>query len=70
MVDLNSFLSSQEMFSKVQETNIWDILGKLSNFIMKMYHVCTDRGDSNMYTQHTIFIEGQKDIPKVSPFAS
>ena len=34
---------------------------------MKMYDVCSDRGDSNMYTQHTIFIEGQKDILKVSP---
>ena len=37
---------------------------------MKLYVVCTHRGDFNEYTQHTIVVKEIKNIPKLSLFVS
>ena len=53
MANSNSFLSPYEILPLAQENKH---LGKFSYFITKLYVVCTHRGDSNEYTQHTIIV--------------
>ena len=52
MANSNSFLSPYEVLLIAQENKY---LGKFSYFIVKLY-VCTHRGNSNEYTQHTIIV--------------
>ena len=49
----NSFRSPYEILPIGPENKY---LGKCSDFIMKLYVVCTHRGDSNEYTEHTIIV--------------
>ena len=37
---------------------------------MKLYVVCTHRGDSNEYTQHTIVVKEIKKNPEIIAFVS
>ena len=53
MANSNSFLSPYEVLPIAQENKY---LGNFSDFIVKSYVVCTHRGDSNEYTQHTIIV--------------
>ena len=52
MADLNLFLSLQNSSDSSRK----QILKKIFYFIMKLYVVCTHRGNSNEYTQHTIIV--------------
>ena len=76
MANSKSFLSPYEILPKflrrkflygISTAKKNEYFGKLSYFLINLYH----RGDSNEYTQHIIiFIENQKDMTKLSPFAS
>ena len=60
MAHSNSFLGPYKILPLAKENKY---LGKFSYFILKLYVVCTHRGNSNEYTQHTIIVKEIKKNP-------
>ena len=68
MANSNSFLSPYEFIPIAQEREIFLFYHEIVCCVYSLES--PHRGDSNEYTQHTIFIEKIKNVPKLLSFAS